>query len=152
MLKGGGRAPRGGAGMSWGGLGPARPRRSLTSTGNRTRPTVNTARAHVTPGPAPAPPRARPAPAALPLGAAPLLTIYGQVLPSRGRRLAGVTRHSTRAERSANKAGPDGNCGPDGGRAAGRRGELELQVPAAPRGPGSAAPPPAAVGGAGRAP
>lgn len=81
-----------------------------------------------------------------------MLTIYGQVLPSRGRRLAGVTRHSTRAERSANIAEPDGNRGPDGSRAAGRRPELELQVPAAPRGPGRAAPPRAAVGGAGRAP
>lgn len=42
--------------------GPARPRRSLTSTGNRTRPTVNTARAHVTarPRPGPAPRAARP--------------------------------------------------------------------------------------------
>lgn len=130
--------------------GPHRPRRSLTSTGNRTRPTVNTARAHVTAGPAP--PRARPAPAALPLGAAPLLTIYGQVLPSRGRWLAGPSRHSTRAESSANKAWPAGSCGPGGGRAARRRGEQELQVPAAPRRPGRTAPPRAAVGGAGRAP
>lgn len=51
-----------------------------------------------------------PAPAALSLGAAALLTIYGQVLPSRGRRLVSLARHSTRSDARRPLRKQSGDC------------------------------------------
>lgn len=162
--------PRGGspAGPAPPSRGPRRTGRSRssaaaprTSTGNRTRPTVNTAR----PAPRPPPPRSpahvtRPAPAgpasaARSLEAAALLTIYGQVLPHIGRRLGVSTRHSSSRRRPPPLCKQSGAC---------REMEFPRRTrawaepwagtpsPSTPRAAAPPAPPRAAAGGAGRAP
>lgn len=138
--------------MPKGSDGPARPGRSLTSTGNRTRPTVNTARAHVTarPRPGPAPRAARPR--RPPIGGRAVVD-HIRSGTTKPRAVVGRPRASLNARRALRKqSGACWELWSGRGRTAGRPGERELQVPAAPRGQGRTAPPRAAVGGAGRAP